>query len=67
MTYAQKMEDVRRASFEEGYKESIQKGIKGIIAIVKELGQSKEFMLEALVREYSLSREEARQMLDRYW
>jgi len=63
MTYVQKMEDMKR----KGIKEGIQLGIEGMASALKSMGQSKEFVQEALMRSYSLSLDEARQVLDRYW
>ncbi len=60
-------EEGREKGKEEGREEGIQIGIKVMISVMKSLGHSKEFMLETLVREYSMSREEARQTLDKYW
>ncbi len=79
MTYVQKIEDVRRKSRQEGLQEGMeiglqqgrqegkQEGIEGAVSMLKLLGHSKEVVQEALAQSYSLSPDEARQTLDRYW
>jgi len=68
MTYAQKMEDVKRRTLKQGIQQGIQQGIiQGAVSMLKSLGQSKEAAQEALALAHSLSPEEARQEIEKYW
>lgn len=71
MTYERRMELIARDSREEGIQEGIQqemeKGIESLIATVKNLGSTKEKAVESIVREYSKSKEEATELVEKYW
>ncbi len=60
MTYVQKMEDVRKRALKQGI-------MQGAVSMLKSLGQSKEAAQEALARAHSLSPDEARQEVEKYW
>ncbi len=68
MTYVQKMEDVRKRALKQGIQQGIQQGIiQGAVSMLKSLGQSKEAAQETLARTHSLSPDEARHEIEKYW
>jgi len=64
MTYVQKMEDVRKKALKQGIQQGI---IQGAVSTFKVLGKSKEDTQTLLESVHSLSSDEAKQAVEKYW
>lgn len=58
---------LRKEAYEDGYNEGRETGIRNLITALREIDFPKDTTLEKLKEKYSLSFEEARSYLDKYW
>ena len=57
----------REEGKEEGIKEGIEQGIKSTIGACKAVGSAKEQVLDILVENFKITKEDAKKYLDKYW
>lgn len=57
----------KKLSREEGLKEGLKEGIRASIVTLQELGASRDLILEKLIQNFNLSRENADKALTSYW
>ena len=61
------LEDLYNDGIELGTKQGIEKGIQGLVEIVKDLGIAEDIAVRKVMEKYQWAREQAEQEVQKYW